>query len=151
MRVFKANLNASSQGRRMRSAVWAALAAGVLAAATTRAADPETPAQVTLRGVLVAPGTNASADVVAVLQSPRQMRKPCPLRAADAEVATRMRELIASGVVVQVTGMPGAEAFTVCAFGRDGRPRKKPAAAEDPPGGSMLPAIHWGAVPADTR
>ena len=126
------------------------LAAGVLLAWIARAADTETQAQVqtTLRGVLVAPGTNAAAGVVAVLESSRQTRKPCPLRAADAEVAVQIRELTATGAVVQVTGTPGAEAFTVRAIRADGRARQAKA-DEEPQGASIIPPIRWIAVPAD--
>lgn len=119
--------------------------------AGTAAVGGDEPGVTTLRGVLVAPGTNAPAGVVAVLHDRREERKPCALTAATAAVADTLRKLTAAGKVVLVTGRPGEEYFTVVDIRADGRARTPDADSDGHTNALIHLPIHWVGVPAGDR
>lgn len=100
----------------------------------------------TLRGYLSVPATNAVApDVVAVLNSRAMGRKPCLLKATNAEMTGKLRELAAQGASLVVIGQPGMDAFTVISIHEVDR--RTPGSNDTEAAQSILPAFHWGGVP----
>ena len=101
-----------------------------------------------LRGILSEPASNATSNVVAVLNDWRGERKPCMLTTTNATLVHEIREFVAQGVTVVVTGEPGADAFTVTGIRADGR-KARGGDAQSTDSKDALPVITWGGVPSD--